>query len=159
MRGAQGLYLPHAPPATAQDVVRLATEHVEGRLVVTGVLPLAELGLRWLPRVSGIHVLVPDAVRSTSSGLVRVTRTACIDELGTWTRYGAAMAETERAVVDAARYAGSLREARGIVLAAVADGWASVEGLQANLAQCRRNGSGTFPSRAHRPARCLPWRI
>jgi hypothetical protein len=47
----------------------------------------------------------------------------------------------ERAVVDAARRAGSRRDARGIVLGAVADRRASVAGLDAVLAACRRNGS------------------
>lgn len=140
-RAAEGIYLPHPPPASRPDLVRAAAEHVDGRFVVSGLLPLAELGLRWLPPVAGIHVLVPDEVRQTTSGLVRVGRTGSFDDLSTWTRYGADMVEPERAVVDAARYAASLREARGIVLGAVADNWASAGALGEHLARCRRNGS------------------
>lgn len=142
MRGATGIYVPHPPPALRADLVQVARAHVGGRFLVSGLLPLAELRLRWLPPVAGIHVLVPDDVRETSGGLVRVSRTGCIGELETWTRLGAHMVDPERAVVDAARYAGSLREARGIVLGAVADRWASVDGLREQLSRCRRNGSG-----------------
>lgn len=141
-RGARGIYLPRPGPPAAGDLVEAAGVHVKGPFVVTGCLVLAELRLRWLPPMTGVHVLVPDSVRTTSSHRVRVTRTADFDRVQTWSRYEARLADASRALVDAARFAPTLREARGIVLGGVADGWAAPDDLRAILDAGQRNGSG-----------------
>lgn len=141
-RGARGIYLPRPGPPEPGDLVEAAAAHVEGPHVVTGLLVLAELRLRWLPPVADVHVLVPDSVRRRSSHCVRMTRTNDFAHLQTWSRYDARMAHPTRAIVDAARFASNLREARGIVLGAVADGWAVPADLLAILDAGQRNGSG-----------------
>lgn len=141
-RGARGIYLPRPGPPVAADLVEASAAHVGGPFLVTGCLVLAELGLRWLPPLDGVHVLVPDGVRTTSSHRVRVTRTTDFDRLQTWIRYDAPLAHAARAIVDAARFARSLREARGIVLGGVADGWAVPSDLRGILDAGQRNGSG-----------------
>jgi hypothetical protein len=140
-RVATGIYLPAPPPPSVMGLVQAAATLVDGPFVVSGIVALAELKLRWLPAAEAVHVLVPDAVRQRSSGLIRVTRTTGFESLQTWTRYGARMAFADRAVVDAARHADSLRTARGIVLGAVADGWAGAAGLRQLLDEGQRNGS------------------
>jgi len=140
-RAARGIYVPHPPPLTNLDLVRAARAYVDGPMVVTGVVVLRELGLRWLPSIDSVHLRVPDSVRRTSSAAVRVTRTSGFDELTTWVRYGERMADPAQAVADAARHADGLRTARGIVLGAVADRWAGSEELRRRVDRGRRNGS------------------
>lgn len=140
-RPVRGVYLPHDRPPTDGDLVSVAQAHVGGDLVVTGQVALRGLGLRWLPDVRRIHVLVPPQLDRRSSGLVRVTRTSAYDELETWVRYGARFADVARAVVDAGRLVPRLQDVRGIVLGAVADGFASPDELRHLVDAGRRNGS------------------
>ncbi len=69
-----------------------------------------------------------------------VVRPTCA-QLETWTRDGHRLAPVARAVVDGARGL-SLRDARGVVLGAVADRWADADDLRAHLDATQRNGSG-----------------
>lgn len=110
--------------------------------VVTGMLVLRQLGMRWLPRYAGVDVLVPPERSGMSSGLVRVRRSKDLGELSTWTRYGGRLASAERAVVHAARVLRELRDVRGVVLGAVSDRWAEPAELRVVLDAGQRNGSG-----------------
>jgi hypothetical protein len=86
--------------------------------------------------------LVRPENQASSSGLVHVTRTTCFGDLPTWTRHEVRYACPDRAVVDTARGLRTLRDVRGVVLAAVADGRAAPEELRAILDGGQRNGSG-----------------
>lgn len=140
-RPVRGGYVPYARPSEPVELAMSGATYVGRRCVLTGLIPLHLLRLRWLPDATEAHLLVDDLVRRESQGPFVAQRTMCLDELDTWSRHGLRFASVERAVVDAARRAGSLREARGIVLGAVADRKASVPGLESALATCRRNGS------------------
>ncbi|MGI8537030.1 MAG: hypothetical protein ACR2K2_11150 [Mycobacteriales bacterium] len=103
---------------------------------------LRELELRWLPASPGVLALVEAEVRTPSSRLVTLRRTKGLGALATWRRGGLDFAPAERAVIDASRELTSLQDIRGVVLGAVADGWADVADLRRVLDATQRNGSG-----------------
>ena len=140
-RPVRGGYVPFARPSTPVELALQGATYVGQPCVLTGLIPLHLLGLRWLPEVTEAHLLVDDRVRRESQGPFVVQRAMGFDALESWPRAGLRYASVERAVVDAARRAGSLREARGIVLGAVAYRKAAVTDLDAVLGSCRRNGS------------------
>jgi hypothetical protein len=140
-RGADGTYVTHDQPLSDSELLEVVRHHVGTPAVVTGHLVLPHLGLRWVPSSDLVHALVPVTCRTRSSGLVRVTRTKDLDALDTWSAHDCRMADAERAVYDAARAADGLRDVRGLVLGAVADGWATADGLLGLVAAGRRNGS------------------
>jgi hypothetical protein len=140
-RPLRGVYLPHNRPATDQELVAIAEAHAGRDFVVSGLVVLRELGLRWLPGDRGIHVLVPKELDRRSSRPVRVTRTTAYPDLDTWSRHGARYADVARAVVDAGRGIPRLQDVRGVVLGAVADGFTSPEELRRLVDSGRRNGS------------------
>lgn len=140
-RPAYGIYLLSSQPPTDADLLGIAAAYVRGPFLVTGLLVLRAFELRWLPASSGVHVLVPRANRQRSSGAVHVTPTTCFAELGSWVKSGVRMTLPDRAVVDAARSLSSLRDVRGVVLGAVADGKTHPADLITALGAGRRNGS------------------
>lgn len=140
-RGAAGVYVTHADPLSDAERVLVAREHAGAGGVVTGGVVLRALGVRWVPASDDVHVLIPQGTRTRSSGIVRVIRTRELDAIETWSRWGTGVVNPERAVYDASRAAGSLRDVRGLVLGAVSDGWATVDGLGALLTSGQRNGS------------------
>ena len=141
-RPARGVYVTSADPLSGLALGHAAEAYVAGRVVVSGSVVLRELGLRWVPPGRRVLALVEPTVRRRSSGLVTVRRTTGLAELSVWTRDGLQLAPVERAIVDAAREQDRLRDVRGIVLGAVADGWASADELQHQLDSTQRNGSG-----------------
>jgi hypothetical protein len=140
-RGARGIYLTHPDPPTDGELCQVARAHVGEDFIVTGLVVLRALELPWLPRDPRIHVLVPPDSRRSSSTLVRVTRTSSYDQLTTWVHYGCRLADPTRATLDAARSVSTLREARGVVLGAVASGCSAVADLTTLLESGQRNGS------------------
>lgn len=141
-RPARGVYVPHPEALTGLELGRAAAALAGARVVVSGAVALQELGARWVPPTDRVLALVDPRLRTPSSGRVELRRTSRLEELETWTRDGVELAPPARAVVDGARGAESLRDARGVVLGAVADGWAHVDELRAHLEQTQRNGSG-----------------
>jgi hypothetical protein len=141
-RGARGIYLTHPDPPTDRELCQVARAHVGEDFIVTGLVVLRALELPWLPNDPRIHVLVPPDSRRSSSTLIRVTRTSSYDRLTTWVQYGCRFADPARATLDAARGVSALREARGVVLGAVAQGCSSVVDLTTLLEAGQRNGSG-----------------
>jgi hypothetical protein len=123
------------------DLGHAAAAYVRAPHILTGLLVLHELGLRWLPELTVAHALVPDRVRRPSSRRVVVTRTTAWADLDTWCRAGLRLAAAERAVVDAARATSTLRDVRGIVLGAVADRHATAQELLAIVDAGQQNGS------------------
>lgn len=150
-RPVRGHYVPHARDLSAVELARAAAAYVGAPCVVTGLLALTRYRVPWLPEVRGAHVLVADRVRRESAGRYLVQRTPQWDALPTASVSGLRWAAPKRAVIDAARTAGSLREARGLVLGVVGAGLATPAELAAVLATTRRNGSG-FARRAVRDA-------
>lgn len=140
-RPARGTYVVGSAPLTGLDLGRVAQALADSDVVLSGLIALHELGLRWVPPADRVLALVDPEVRTPSSGQVVLRRTTDVHELETWTRDGQLFAPVARAVVDGARGL-SLRDARGIVLGAVADGWAGADELRAHLDATQRNGSG-----------------
>ncbi len=140
-RGARGIYLTHNQPPTDGELVQLARAHVGADFAVSGLVALRRLGLPWLPDARGIHVLVPPDCRRTSTSLVRVTRVSAYDELATWHALGTRYADPARAVVDAARDCAQLRDCRGVVLGAAANGAVDPAELLRVVDAGQRNGS------------------
>ena len=138
-RGARGLYV--TGDLSSADLVEVARAHVGAAFVVTGLLVLAELGLPWLPAVEEVHVLVPPDVRRRGGELIRVTRTSGYDSLESWPAFQARLANPPRAVIDAARAMTTLRDARALVLGAVARKAARPNELHTLLDAGQRNGS------------------
>lgn len=146
-RPARGVYVTHDRSLTGWELGDVARRVAGDRMVLSGLVVLSTLGLRWLPQLTEVLALVPPDVRTPSNGRVVLRRTAHLESLATWRRFGLELAPPERAVVDAARATPLLRDVRGVVLGAVADSWASVEDLERVLATTQRNGSG-FTRRA-----------
>ena len=138
----RGTYVVHNRPLSDLTFAHAAAAYAGPESVVTGLLPLRMLGLRWLPAVDRAHVLVPDSVRTPSSKLIRLTRTKDLQEVERWSRAGLTLASAPRAVVDAGRHLADLRAVRGVLLGAVADGHADVDELRQMLDRGQRNGSG-----------------
>lgn len=140
-RPARGVYVPHDQPLSGLDLARAAGALAGSGVVVSGLVVLRELDLRWVPASEQVLALVGPDVRTPSSGRVVLRRTTDVAQLDTWPRDGQRLAPVARAVVDGARGL-SLRDARGLVLGAVADGWATVDTLRTHLDATQRNGSG-----------------
>lgn len=151
-RPARGVYVTSDRQLTGLDLGRVAGRLAGRRLVVSGLVVLREVGLRWLPESEQVVGLVDPQVRTPSSGRVVLRRTKKLAALETWHRGGLDLAPVDRAVVDAAWEISSLRDVRGIVLGAVADNWVGADDLDRVLAMTQRNGSG-FTRRAIRDAR------
>jgi len=141
-RPARGVYATCHRELSGLDLGRVARRLTESRVVLSGLVVLRELGLRWLPESDLLLGLVGPEVRTPSSGRIVLRRTKELATLQTWQRGGLELAPPDRAVVDAARQASTLRDVRGIVLGAVADNWAAVEDLERVLATTQRNCSG-----------------
>jgi hypothetical protein len=88
-----------------------------------------------------LHVLVPAESQIGSTAALTITRTKTFDALETWVRNDAKYADPGRAVVDTCRALAGLRDVRGVVLASVADRWATVDELREVLDSGQRNGS------------------
>ena len=142
-RPAYGIYLASSAAPDDCDLMAIAAAYVREPFLVTGLLALRPFELRWLPEPSGVHVLVPSENRQRSSGLVRVTRVSCFRRQDSWVQGGVRVAMLDRAVVDAARALPALRDVRGVVLGAVADGKVTPSDLTAVLESGQRNGSGS----------------
>lgn len=141
-RPTRGVYITHDRELTGLDLSQVAACIGGDSLVVSGLVVLRELGLRWLPESPNVLALVPPELRTRSNDRVVLRRTKDLSSLDTWRRDGLQMAPASRAIVDAARETSSLRDARGIVLGAVADRWADVPTLRDVLAMTQQNGSG-----------------
>lgn len=141
-RPSRGVYVTHDRALSGLDLGRVARQVAGQRVVVSGLVVLRELELRWLPDSDEVLGLVAADLHTPSNGRVILRRTKDLDALQTWRRAEVELAPVDRAVVDAAWQARSLRDVRGIVLGAVADKWASADDLQRVLATTQRNGSG-----------------
>ena len=141
----RGVYVLHQGRLTDEELAHVALAHAGPGAVLTGVVAARAAGMRWLPDLPGAMVLVEGEVRRQSSdGLVLVRRCADIATLPTVAWRDVVTAPPAQVVVDtcrqlvAVRTAGVggrpgprllpvweehvLREVRGVVLGAVADG-------------------------------------
>ncbi len=101
--------------------------------VVTGLAAARAFQMRWLPEGDRVQVLVGPEVRRTSNDDVLVRRAHDLDAITTTTWGGVRLADPARVVVDGTRECQDLRAVRGLVLGAVADGWATPPDLRALL--------------------------
>lgn len=154
----RGVYLtaPHAagPLARAHAAVKHAGQEPGRRgpapdPVISGLAGAAALGLRWVPAHERVQVLVGPHVQRPSNDHVLVRRTADLAQVTTWSWGGVRVADPARLVVDGARECDSLRDVRGLVLGAVADGHCEPELLLELLDRGAVGGT----ARARRAAR------
>lgn len=142
----RGVYVPHRIPLTDAEVAHVAVAHAGPDAVVSGALAARRYELRWLPDdVVGVVALVPAQTRRVSShGLVLVRRCSSLAMMHTRSWEGVQVAPPAQVVVDTCRQLLTIRRAkaprriqyqpggwfetwclrdiRGIVLGAVADG-------------------------------------
>jgi hypothetical protein len=124
----RGVYLCGPHPPTALVRAHAAVKHASqpgATAIVTGLAGASALGMRWVPDHTRVQVLVGPEVRRASNDAVLVRRAWDATTVPTWGWGGLAVAEPPRLVVDGARECASLRDVRGLLLGAVADGHAS----------------------------------
>lgn len=138
VRVAPSTYLLCDAPSDTQ-LVAAAQAHAGDDLVVTGLVACRLLGLTYVPDDGRVEVLVPAARRRVSTRYVRVQPTTRPPAY--WLLDGVRVAESHRAVVDAALRLRTLREVRALVLAAVCSRWCTVSGLRTELEARARNGT------------------
>jgi len=150
----RGVYVPHRNPLTEVELAHVAVAHAGPEAVVSGLLAARTHEMRWLPDdVPGVVVLVsPESRRVSSEGLILVRRCAALSSSSTQPWEGLRLASPAQVVVDSCRQLLAvrraavarrwvqerggwfeqrcLREVRGVVLGAIADGWCSVAELQ-----------------------------
>ena len=147
----RGVYSPHRRPLSDEELAHVAVAHAGAGSVLTGLAAARALRLRWVPDLSTVMVLVePERRRASSEGLVLVRRCAGLPTMPTSRWCGLPVAPVAQVVADACRQIVShrraghdpahgqawldevyLREARGVVLGAVADQRCTVEELRA----------------------------
>jgi hypothetical protein len=134
----RGMYLTAAHPAGPLVRAHAALKHADLRhgdareapsAVVTGLAGARALEMRWVPDSGRVQVLVGPGVQRQSGPEVLVRRAADVRQIQTWRWGGLPVADPARLVVDGARECESLRDVRGLVLGAVADGHADPEDL------------------------------
>jgi len=109
------------PAAETPTPPARAASRPAARAVISGLAGCARLGLRYVPAHTRVLVLVPTHVRTPSNKEVLVRRTRDVGLAGGSTVAGVRIAEASRCVADGARECSSLRDVRGLVLAAIAD--------------------------------------
>lgn len=134
----RGMYLAAAHPAGPLVRAHAALKHADLRhrdaraapsAILTGLAGARVLEMRWVPTSERVQVLVGPGVQREPISQVLVRRAADVRQIRTWSWGGVRVADPARLVVDGARECGSLRDVRGLVLAAVADGHAAPEDL------------------------------
>lgn len=140
-RPIRGYYVPHPDPLPDLVLARMATSYAGPSSLLTGLIAARALRMRWVPTLPGAQVLVPADVRRRSTALLSVRRCAALPELTPWLWDGVRMAPPARVVLDSALRLGTLRDVRGVVLGAVADGLTTPEAIAALLALEPFNGT------------------
>lgn len=112
------------------------------RAVVTGLAGCAATGTRWVPQHDRVQLLVGPEVRRTSNEHVLYRRTADVADIVTRDWAGVPVADPARLIVDGARECTSLRDVRGLVLGAVADGRTTAQELLRLADSGARAGTG-----------------
>lgn len=138
----RGMYLAAAHPAGPLVRAHAAVKHADQRqagaravpgAVLTGLVAARHLGMRWVPATTRVQLLVGPTVQRRSNPQVLVRRAADVSAIQTWSWDGLPVADPARLVVDGTRECQSLRDVRGLVLGAVADGHAGIVDLLALL--------------------------
>ena len=138
----RGMYLTAAHPPGQVVLSQAAIKHAAlrhrdargaARPVVTGLAGARALGLRWVPDGQRVQVLVGPDVQRGSNEHVLVRRAADLETVPTWNWGGLPVANAARLVVDGARECRSLRDVRGLVLGAIADGQTAPDDVLALL--------------------------
>jgi hypothetical protein len=151
----RGVYVLHRNPLSDPELAQVAVAHAGPEAVVSGALAARLHGFRWLPDdLVGVVALVPPETRRVGSqGTVLVRRCSALTTMQTRAWEGLRLAPPGQVVVDtcrqllAVRGAGAhgpvrrqsggwfeswcLRDIRGIVLGAVADGYCTATELRA----------------------------
>lgn len=168
----RGIYVPHRRELSAPELAHVAVAHAGPGSVVTGLVAARALQMRWVPELVGVMVLVaPHLRRRGSEGLVLVRRCTALPGLVTSTWEGVLLAPPARIVADACHQvlavraaelgerpsrmrrsrhdARCLREIRGLVLGAVADGHCSAQELLAVVDDGPMRGSALVRRACH----------
>jgi hypothetical protein len=125
--------------------------------VITGEHACLHHGLTWVPGHRPVRVLVPMTHESRRVGSVLISRTRRPDPAPVVDGI-LRVAQLPRAVLDAARGATDLDEARAVIIEALQTGRATVEALQHELDAGPRRNSG-FARRAMADGRSGVWSV
>ncbi|MCW2544139.1 MAG: hypothetical protein JWM40_1691 [Frankiales bacterium] len=126
-----GVYLTSGETVTPLVRAHAAMKYAAGRHadaaepsapVLSGLAGCFAARLRWVPEHTRVQVLVGPGVQRASTDDVLLRRTWDVAQIETWSWDGLRVADPTRLVVDAARECATLRDVRGVVLGAVADG-------------------------------------
>ncbi len=128
-----GLYANTTGAISVEQRRVAATLFTSPRAQLTGIAALVWHGFRHCPADPLLHVLVPHHLRRSSRGFVRVHRTLRLD-LRAIIADGYAVCSVSRAVSDACRGLGSIRDVRAIVAEAVQRNLTTVAALEHELA-------------------------
>lgn len=134
-----GVYLALTGSPTRRHQERAALLYAGPRSILTGSAALRHHGVR-VPESEIVTVLVPAAQQRRSQALVRVCPTTRLPDRVSTDR-GINFARVARALADAARELGSLREVRAVVADAVQRGCCRVDWLTEELSQAPRRDS------------------
>ena len=148
----RAVYVPHRLALSDVELAHVGVAHAGPDAVVSGLLAARAMRMRWLPEdVPGVLMLVPaETRRQAVENLVLVRRCAALSGLRTRLWEGVQLAPPAQVVVDSCRQllafrrvggtprratesfdAWCLRDIRGIVLGAIADGRCTVAELRA----------------------------
>ena len=138
-RLAGGVTLTAPGPPTEEQRVLAALVHAGDGSLLCGPSAGRLHALRDMPDDGLVHVLLPDSRRRANTPRVRIHRTR--DPVDVHHRRGWPVVAPVRAAVESARWSGSLRGARAVLTAAVADGWCSPDQLEEALRLGGQQGS------------------
>ena len=151
----RGVYVPHRNPLSDPELAHVAVAHAGPDAVVSGALAARMYTFRWLPDdlVGAVALTPPETTRVSSAGIVLVRRCSALSTMQTRSWQGVELAPPAQVVIDTcrqllairrARTAGPiqgrsgdwfaswcLRDIRGVVLGAVADGHCTATELRA----------------------------
>lgn len=154
-RLAHGLWVVHDEPTDEQLLVALGLYSLTA--LASGSLACRWTGLRHPPAGTGLHGLAPHGTTLLGGPLLHLHQTRRMPERVE--RNGRSLAAAVRAVADAARWTPRLRDARAVVLAALADRHVALDPLREEAALGDRR-AGTHLLRAitdwERGARSAP---
>jgi hypothetical protein len=140
-RPASSVYCAGLGPLDPLGLAHLGRAYGGSTALVTGTLAASALGLRWVPPATAASILVPGPRRLRSHPLVQVRRSHRLADLPRLRLDDIAYAGPTRAVLDCGLTLPTLRDVRGVVLAAVADRRTTIADLEGLLQHEPRNGT------------------
>ena len=142
LRAVRGIDVVRGVELVGDVRARVALRHAGEGAVLTGLWAAKQRGFRWAPDTERLTVLVePERRRQSYEEWVRVRRCGNLRQLQVQSVRGLPVAPDAQIVVDASRELLALRDVRGLVLGAVADGRCTVQDIRAAMGRGRASGT------------------